>query len=373
MPEILAAVLEAIGYILDLLGIANAIQGVLGNPAQQTNLLEVETIAGEGTTAVTSPISGTHAIWALLESVQSGGTPSLQTIIDLIDALTPVTLPPSQPPDWPSENTGNLIGALVNEPWFGPYEQVREVQEEWYDTATQLLGMCGAQGWPDIHGPWFALTSYSPDIGWHLISPLLNPSPALPPIAVDWTTWNGTDTLIEFLNAIDPSYGWDHNGPGAYQTPGIVWGHITGEPQARWRCLVAEWQLPFVSGRAWSILSDLEIRLPPIWPGLASVVLGTPVALDQGVEVVGPLDGVLLDITDMERLIPYQTMGPYQTYRNLGRFAFYNDDGWQEDWQGVPSLHCQLLPRQMKRAGGLWLAFYTGVTGSVTPFTIVGA
>jgi hypothetical protein len=110
-----------------------------------------------------------------------------------------------------------------------------------------------------------------------------------------------------------------------------------------------------------------------VWPGLANVVLGTPVALDQGVHVDGPMHGALLDITDMERLIPFGTMGDFHTFRNLGRFAFTNDDGWQEDWTGVPSLHAQLMPKQMSSAGGLDLSFYTGVTGSVTPFTIVSA
>lgn len=373
MPEILAAILEAVGYILDLLGIAQTIQGILGDPAQQTNLLTTETIAGEGTTAVTDPISGTHAIWALLETVQSGGSPSLQTITDLLTGLSPTPLPPSPPVDWPEEMGLGVMAAQVEEPvWGGEWPLIQPFDVAFLDLERNVMGMTGAAGWPSRENPDFALVTYWVAAGWPRVGPNGSGEHDTPPTVLDWSDWNGEETLLTFLTRMDPTHTWTHLGPGGYDTPAICWAKMVGDETGAslWRCLVQESDLPLRSGRLWSAL---RTQLPPIWPGLDGVTLGDPVALDQGVEVVGPLDGVLLDITAMERLIPFQSMGPYQTYRNLGRFAFYNDAGWQEDWQGVPSLHCQLLPRQMHRAGGLWLAFYTGVTGTATPFTIGSA
>ena len=108
----------------------------------------------------------------------------------------------------------------------------------------------------------------------------------------------------------------------------------------------------------------------PIWPGLSGVTLGTPVALDAGTIVDGPMDGVLLNITAMERLIPYMSMDTFHTYRNLGRFAFSTDNGYLEDWRGIPNQHALLTPLRMRQADKLYISCYTGVTGTATPYLV---
>lgn len=117
---------------------------------------------------------------------------------------------------------------------------------------------------------------------------------------------------------------------------------------------------------------DLTGSASPVWPGIASVTLGQPVALDAGTYVAGPMDGVLLNITAMDKLIPYFTLGTFHTYRNLGRFAFVTDNGYMEDWRGIGSQHGLLMPLKMTSAGGLYISCYTGVTGTATPFVVNG-
>lgn len=367
----LALLGEILATVLEVLGILQMLRGILGDTAQEDTLNVVETIAATGTNAVTNPISGVQPIWALIGALQSGAEPSLATITDLIDALTPTTLPPEQPPGWPGETAGSLLGWPMNEPWWGAYEQVRQVQQVWYDTATQLLGMTQAEGWPDRHGPWFALTAYAPDIGWEVVKPWRVGGPLLPPVEVDWATWDGEQTLVQFLNATWPEYLWDHTGPGSYQTPGIVWGHITGEAAVRWRCLVAEWQLPWVSGRAWSALAKLTDGLPPMWPGLAGVSLGTPVELTESGIITAEMDGILVDVTaNKAGAGGFGTNGAQYTWRG-GWMTFLDATGRAEPYQFMGWASAFYLPKQMAHANGACLVLRDILACTVTPFTIL--
>jgi hypothetical protein len=362
-----------LGYLSEALGILSVVQSLLGLTAKEDQLIVVRDIAQSGTTAVQDPISGTHAIWALVEAVQSGGTPSLQTITDLLAGLTPTPLPPEPPIDWPGTIGAGVLQTPLLMPWWFPETLVRNLDVALFEMQANLMGMSGAAGFPSREAPDFALVGYSAADMWAFVYP---PSEQYreAPTQTDWTDWDGVETLATLLTRTQPRFAWSLYGPAGFPTPDTCWGRlIGGSSYFIWRCLVNESQLPVKSGRLWDALSGLSIHLPPVWPGLAGVTLGTPVALDQGVDVVGPLHGVLLDITATERLIPSGTMGAYHTYRNLGRFAFYNDDGWFGEWQGVPSDHCQLLVKGMAEAAGVWFTFYTGVTGTATPFTIGGA
>lgn len=366
----LALLAEILSAVLTALGILQMLRGAMGDTAQEDTLNLVETIAATGSNAVTNPISGTQAIWALLGALQTGSEPSLQTITALLEALTPVTLPPDQPPDWPGQSSDSLLGWPMAEPWWGAYEQIRQVQQVWYDTATQLLGMTQAEGWPDRHGPWFALTAYAPDIGWELVKHGRPGGPLLPPVEVDWTTWDGVQTLVEFLDATWPEYLWDHVGPGSYQTPGIVWGHITGEAAARWRCLVAEWQLPWVSGRAWSALARFTDGLPPMWPGLDRVTLGTPVELTESAIITEAMDGVLVDVTSNKPGAGHFGVdGEDYTWR-AGYISFLDATGRAEPNQFLGWNSAFYLPSKMAHANGVCLVLNAILTCTVTPFTI---
>ena len=362
-----------LGYLSEALGILQVVQSVLGLTAKQDELVVVRNIAQSGTTAVQDPISGTHAIWSLVEAVQSGGAPSLQTITDLIGALTPATLPPDAPPSWWGQFGEGVLATPLLMPWWDNTILERSLDVALYEMEANLMGMTGAAGWPSRKAPDFAITGLDATIMWGAVWREDGIGEMPMPLYTDWTAWNGTETLVELLTRLHPSFDWGYNAVSGFTTPGIAWGRLTGWTGIVLRCLVRESELPMVSGRLWAALSGLSLGLPPVWPGLAGVTLGTPVALDQGVNVVGPLHGVLLDITATERLIPFGSMGSYHTYRNLGRFAFYNDAGYFGEWQGVPSDHCQLLVKGMATAAGVWFTFYTGVTGTATPFIIGGA
>ena len=371
MGEVLLALGELISYVLNALGIIQAIQGQQQKQAQEDTLLVTETGVIVTQNAVTSPVSGNQALYSLLGAIQTGTTPSLATITALIDALTPTTLPSTQPPGWPAESAESLLGAPVPEPWWGEGINESQLQGELFNISSNLLGLTGATGWPDRCGPWFALTEYWTPLQWGMVHPIEPAAPYLPPTDVDWTTWDGVQTLIEFLMASWPEYAWDHNGPAGYPTPGIVWGHIAAEVPARWRCLVEEWQLPFVSGRAYTALTKFRASLAPIWPGLDGVTLGTPTVLTDSGIVLGLMHGAMVTIDSIKPGAGHLGVDGYEHVYHAGFLAFLTDTGAAEERQYLGWNTAYYLPKQMTRASGVLLVLANALQVTVTPFTIV--
>jgi hypothetical protein len=131
-----------------------------------------------------------------------------------------------------------------------------------------------------------------------------------------------------------------------------------------------------------SLLTNFPITFPdppvippasPVWPGLANVTLGTPVALASGVTIVTPMDGVLIDITgtdpDFNHHFNYDGL---VAHRNVGALVFLTDDGEAEGFQPLGFISAVYCPRTIKRAGAVKLMSSHGLTGTVTPWTITG-
>jgi hypothetical protein len=177
----------------------------------------------------------------------------------------------------------------------------------------------------------------------------------------DYADIRPDDTRLSWLQRTDPTHGW-HTDPFT----GALLGYLNPGPPpsgANLVCLFSEAE--FAVWRA-----TYTPRTAPVWPGAANVEWGTPVALAQSVEIAEDCDGLLIDIQSMERLIPYMTVYDWRMYRNLGRCLFTAEGGGAESWQGIPANLCLMSPRSLARATSAYLAFYTGVTGTVTPWRI---
>lgn len=111
-------------------------------------------------------------------------------------------------------------------------------------------------------------------------------------------------------------------------------------------------------------------RVPPVWPGLAGVVLGTPVSLDYTVEVAGPLHGIIVDVTSPPGKLSEHPIGGETYYYRLGEISFVNDQGQAEPFQYLGFPLAVYLPRTMSVAAGAILRVQGGAGGTATPFTI---
>ena len=111
---------------------------------------------------------------------------------------------------------------------------------------------------------------------------------------------------------------------------------------------------------------------PPVWPGAAGVDLGTPVALADGLDVVGPLHGVLIAITGHPAGAGVFGFGDMHSWGHAGAVAFRTDEG---DYEWPISLGPEnqvITPRSMAVAAGARLRLGHNYTGTLTPWTLAG-
>lgn len=112
---------------------------------------------------------------------------------------------------------------------------------------------------------------------------------------------------------------------------------------------------------------------PPVWPGLANVTMGTPVALATGVTITAPMHGVVVNLTSVPSDTEHYDFDAQLSYVHLGALAFANDDGAVEGFQPFSFGKHLLTPNRMTEASAVYVRCAIGVTGTVTPWTINAA
>jgi hypothetical protein len=172
----------------------------------------------------------------------------------------------------------------------------------------------------------------------------------------DWSTLLTYPTLLAFLEDQLGYVGdWQQNGAGEYYLDGVQYAGRNGP---RVWCTLPE-----------SAFTALKMRTAaPVWPGLANVTLGAPVALGSDVTVAGPLDGLLIAVTTPPSGLGKFQMGGFTSYYSIGQVSFITDNGEAEPWQYIGfdvSLYC---PRQQGRAASAILRVLAGAGGTATPW-----
>lgn len=172
-----------------------------------------------------------------------------------------------------------------------------------------------------------------------------------------------TDTLLSWLaREVGGAYTLTHNVPD----DGHVYLHKPAELATHW---VTRW-----NDTEFQLLKQTLAPTPavgataPVWPGLASVVLGAPLALADGLTVPGPLDGVIVDITGVSHPIGYYPFGAIRSFVRAGALVFVDDNGDAEFPAPFGPDHEIVCPRQMAHADHAVLRVTSGVTGTVTPW-----
>jgi hypothetical protein len=110
--------------------------------------------------------------------------------------------------------------------------------------------------------------------------------------------------------------------------------------------------------------------LPPLWPGLAAVTLGTPVSLDAGVTITETMDGVIVHITSAPTKQGYFTFDGTRAWRNIGALSFFDDNGQQERAQTMAFESGIYCPTTMGHAAGVKLRSSVDVVGTITPWVV---
>lgn len=171
-----------------------------------------------------------------------------------------------------------------------------------------------------------------------------------------------TDTLLSMLTRQNP--GWGVGNDWAPQS------YVSLEPgsggQAHYTTLIDEDDFALIKAGRFPSLNE---SLPPVWPGSAGVVLGTPIAVDVGVTISTPMDGVLVDLTSVPARLSAYTFGTAVSYKALGGLAFVNDAGEIEPYQTLGFTSAIYTPKTMAHAAGVVFRSLFGVVGTITPWT----
>lgn len=176
----------------------------------------------------------------------------------------------------------------------------------------------------------------------------------------DWSAILPADTRLSWLTRTDTS--------GLTWSQGATDGFPSGFdntppfPVPTWFLLLTE--------ADFDALKAAVSTAAPIWPGLAGVTLGTPVALADGLVVTGPMAGVIVELSSVPPGGGHWSLGGMGVYYNWGQLAFKTDAGDLEAFQWLGPAFGVYLPKQMLVATSAHFRVTRAPTGTVTPFTI---
>lgn len=110
--------------------------------------------------------------------------------------------------------------------------------------------------------------------------------------------------------------------------------------------------------------------VPPIWPGLARVTVGTGVPIATGFNVPGPLDGVIVNITGVPPNTGQYSFNGSPSWTHIGALAFVTDNGQKEFAQSFGFESAIITPKTMVQAASAVGRAKQGLAGTVYPWTI---
>jgi hypothetical protein len=265
---------------------------------------------------------------------------------------SPVTLPTTPPSGYGSVDAVTIAAAVWAQVGATSGHEMGDLQED-------------AASFPSNFELWNNQVQFNQYAGWtpvwsSLWSEQITYGGVVP--VLDWTTVLATDlTPVDWLNRVAGfTIVSDFGGgcPGATDTFGNV--------------IYAPWlNTPTFLELRDKQLGLGKLRVAPVWPGLANVTLGTPVALATGVTITAAMDGVLIDITSAPAKQGFFTFDTAISYRNIGAIAFFSDDNQEEFPQLLGFTQAVYCPKTMEHAAGVVLRTSADVTGTITPFTLL--
>jgi hypothetical protein len=296
-PQVIALLNRIIGFFSGVMSALGLITGLVNESAKEktANRIQVDT-----TRIINDLELGTASLSAIATDIEViGGTPSksLQDVIDAIGDIGPVTLPDPPPSGYggstPADLWGNSITGWAWYPHWMYGDAAGLLQEAANAAETHTLG----EGviYPDA--PDFAWTNYNINQFVFDMGQRNNAGPPAP-TGVDWTAWDGSETIVAFLNRVASAFSWSYTNPRDVVTPGWAWSaRPTLDYYGQWKCLVSDADLPAKSARLGGIQQTTrDYTVLSIAIGLASLFAtgGGDVSA-----IVAELATLLADSTDI--------------------------------------------------------------------------
>jgi len=345
--------------VLDkLLGILGLIQDNTQKSAQENRPFEIATNVAISVSVLDWSDSSPGPLRLKLEALENQigtlGDDLSALIANLQLAADPVILPTTPP-------TGYGGGATVDDVWGFELTPDGIIAADALEIAGHLALVTQSSGQLPVQGnPYMVLEGAIASEGYYFpgsSSRPLNPMNIL-----------ADDTRLSWIEREATGRTWIHDA----SQDNYYFQDAPPSNDLLWRCIVdQEW---FNRLKATSVgVVPGALVLPPLWPGLDAVTLGTPVDLDAGVTISEPMDGVIIDVTSVPPKQGWFTFDGLLSYRNLGALTFLDDNDQAELAQPLGFTSAVYCPKTMAHAASVKLRTSVDVTGTVTPWIVTPA
>lgn len=353
----MAIAAELSQLLSDLANLSSLVSNIMNQGAQQNTALS--TLANTQVLIVGMSVlqAKMDAALATLNAIQNN-TVNLQSnlgyqISQAQQANQPVTLPANPPPAY----GGASSSTIANDVWNWQDVPTSYLAYQLLRWSGQAAGLVGKFSWlPHPNG---SLVWYQTDLGT-----TVNVNPSFAPFVTPDSILATDADPVAWVTRAYPGPSWAAFGPsndypaytGINNITYIV--KMSAEEFVVWKAIVGG---TFPGGG----------KGAPVWPGLAGVTLGAPVAITPPSQTVaGPLAGVILDLTTIPQPLPYYDLNAAQGWAKLGQLTFVDDNGDAEPQQLLSFVHALFMPKGMSVATSCGLRTLSGLVGTVTPFTI---
>ncbi len=390
MPAILALVQRILNYVLVLVDVVNAIRGYQVSPAEQTHLTLMGTVS-DALVNFEGPPSNVHAHLDAMEANLQASLTQLSADVATLTAaqagvpgdVGTILVHVETPEDITAGLSGDTMEAIAYYVWaqifthwtYKSVSYTSQASDVMINLMDYINTKVGGLGYPSPRSPFFALVCRDPAQYTARIGIIGSAAPFTHPLNPDWSGVLAGESLLDFLNRTQPSFEWTYTSPWGGTQAQWVWSKNMWVAYPLWfRCVVPEWQLPFVDGEIAGGMAGVRGRLPPVWPmpseGL--VTLGDPVAIENMMTIAVPMHGVLVHLAFVPPSMGGDESGDHTLYWHMGWVSFLADDEVSlEAAQWLQFNEHLYAPKSMSKAAGAVLRFHAGVTGTVTPWSYV--
>jgi hypothetical protein len=290
-----------------------------------------------------------------VEVLENNALAQLGAIATKVGALTSTSVGVSLPATPPPGYGGPSSGAVASDVWHYADPFTGQTMLSYQEVAGVFPSFLETVGWvAETAYPWW---------GWQgpVDEPLSTPPTLGTIFPLDTTTILPTDaTVLDWLERVYPGSPW-----------GVVGGHFPGIPDNHgtglWVVTMTPDEFKALGGAGGS--GGGTVYVPPVWPGLAHVTLGAPVAISEAFMVAGPMHGVIVDLSSVSPKKTTYDIDGQTAHRQIGSLVFVNDDGKAESFQALRFEHEVFVPKTFKEAANCFVQCDSSDVGTVTPWT----
>lgn len=355
LGQILAFVARIFGLTNQVVSLANQIitlitgvESVLGTPAQQHSVDDVLTDTATIIAMLNDPTIGLAWISGEIDAQAAG---ILTAIAGLPQTGDPVTLPTVPPTGYGGGTALETASAVwtnyVLTDLVTPWEYMKSLgSRSLYE-----------KGYSDIFKTDDLFSFFFP--AYDQFGGLSGGQPTF-----DWSAIDLSNDFLAEVQLQNGSYttGW-YDGAGGM----VAMNDPLSASNNNFITNITGLEYDLITGRSAPVSSTI---VPPVWPGLALVTMGSPTDIASQLTVDGPMDGVEILITSVasnKPNVPYDTQ---MAYKFIGAIAFVDDNGDVEPYQPLAFAQALYCPKFMTRATSVVVRADQSVVGTITPWVI---